>query len=84
MLPDRLKAKAERLYPKTVNAVGISINFSIKELKPAGLLIQKAMSDVVENMYADNIQDPVRVRTAMFEEGRKERKKLFGNLKPGG
>lgn len=57
-LPDRLKAKADRLYPRVVKAVGIAV----KSLSPAGneraRAIEKAMSDAVKECYADGVTDP--------------------------
>lgn len=80
-LPDALKPKAERMYPKVVGAVGLSINFTAKELKPAALLIERAMSDRVNDMYAGGEERPEVVRKSMNEAGAKERKKLFGSNK---
>jgi hypothetical protein len=77
-LPDALKPVAERLYPKVVGAVGISVNFTLNELKPAGRLIEKAMSDTVMDLYADGEERPETVRKAMMAAGVKERRKLFG------
>lgn len=77
-LPDRLKKRADRLYPRVVGAVGISVNFKAPDLKPAGDLIQAAMSEAVENCYAEGRQEPEYVKPRMLEAGRKERRKLFG------
>lgn len=77
-LPDELKPKAERMYPRVVNAVGVSVNFTAKELKPAAALIEKSMSESVLGLYADGEQRPDVVRKIMMEVGIKERKKLLG------
>jgi hypothetical protein len=77
-LPDHLKQKAERLYPKLVTAVGISVNYSANELKPAARLIEKAMSDAVEDAYANGDDDPVLVKRLLMDVGRLERRRLFG------
>lgn len=79
-LPDALKPSAERLYPRVVTGVGISVNFKAPELKPAGDLIRKAMEAAVEDCYADGREDPAYVKPRMIEAGQKERRKLFGRL----
>lgn len=79
-LPDRLKPSAEQLCPVVKTAVGISINFSSRELKPAGDAIRKAMSDEVEDCYAARREDPAYVKPRMNEAGQRERKRLFGYL----
>jgi hypothetical protein len=77
-LPEALKPKAEQMYSKIVGAVGVSINFTLPELKPAGKLIEKVMGDTVNELYADGEERPEIVRRIMFEAGQKERKKLLG------
>src|SRR5882724_2493650 len=42
-LPDELKPKAERLYPRIVEAVGISVNVTSPILKPLMALVHQAM-----------------------------------------
>lgn len=78
-LPDQLKPQVDRLYPRVVSAVGISINLG-GTFKPAGELIQQAMSDEVEDCYADGRKDPAYVKPRMDEAGQRERRKLFGYL----
>lgn len=66
-LPDALKPTAERLYPKVVGAVGLSVNFSNKWLRPLGLIITKAMNEAIMHEYAfDRVPDPAQVKRAMF------------------
>lgn len=77
-LPDALKPKADRLYPKVVTGVGLAINLGARELAPAGEMIRKAMSDTIEDCYADRHEDPAYVKPRMNEAGERERKKLFG------
>lgn len=77
-LPDHLKAGAERIYPKVVDAVGISVNFSAVDLRPAAALIERAMSDAVADVYADGGRHVDLVRKRMREAGQRERRKLFG------
>jgi hypothetical protein len=64
---------------KVVSTVGLSVNFTAKELKPAGKLIEKAMSEAVNDAYANGESDPKLVKALLTEAGNKERRKLFGN-----
>lgn len=79
-LPDDMKERAERLYPKVVGAVGIAVGFTAPELAPAGAMIRKAMADAVEDCYAAGRQDPAYVRPRMLDAMTRERKALFGRL----
>lgn len=79
-LPDHLKASADRLYPTVKTAVGISIGFRAPELKPAGQSIARAMSEAVEDCYAQGREAPDYVRPRMNEAGARERRALFGHL----
>lgn len=80
-LPDELKPKAERIYPRQVEAVGISVNFRSPILKPAATVIQKAMSDAVEDAFANGDRDPPLVRRRMFDARERVMMRLFGRLK---
>lgn len=79
-LPDRLKPKAERLYPRVVSAVGISVNFSAAILKPAALAVRGAMEAAVEDAYAEGRTEPAFVSQRMTEARQKEMQKLFGRV----
>lgn len=80
-LPDRLKPSAERLYPRVVNAVGISYNIKTPELKPAAVLIRGAMEGAVLEADADGrITDTPHVSARMNEARDKERRALFGRM----
>ncbi len=69
-LPDRLKAKADRLYPRKAEAVGIAV----KSLSAGGdaraRAIERAMSDAVEECYADGERDPGVIKARMAEARR--------------
>jgi hypothetical protein len=77
-LPDALKPKAERLYPKIIEAVGISVNVSSPEMKPVAEEVQRAMSDAVLESFADGITDPVLVSAAMKRGREKAIASLIG------
>lgn len=78
MLPDELKPRAERVYPKIVDAVGISVNMRSPDMKPLAALIRKSMEDAVQGCYADGKRDPVFVKARMMEARRNTMKKLLG------
>lgn len=80
-LPDPLKPKAERLYPRVIEAVGISVNFSSPLLKPAEALIRTSMEDAVNDVFADDPHpDPALVSARMAEARERETKALFGRM----
>lgn len=63
-LPDELRPKAERMFPKVVEAVGIA---SITRTSTT-LEARKAMSDAVEDIYADTSHpDPNKVKARIME-----------------
>ncbi len=77
-LPDELRPRAERLYPRVVEAVGISVNATSPILKPATKIIERAMSDAVAAAFADGITAPEFLRARMAEARGRELVKLFG------
>ena len=77
-LPDHLKSKAERLYPRVVDAVGIACGAISEEMKPIAKKVQRAMEDVVAEHYASNIKDPKILRPRMMEARRRTIKQLLG------
>lgn len=78
LLPDYLKPEVDRHYPRVVEAVGISVNFRSPFLKPAAIQVQGAMSDAVEDAYAEGRTDPEFVRARMAEAKQREVRRLFG------
>lgn len=76
-LPDPLKPRAERLYPRNVEAVGISVNGS-PLIRPALVEIRTAMEHAVEDAFAERRTDPAFVSARMQEARRKTARKLFG------
>lgn len=77
-LPDHLRPKAERMYPRIVEAVGIAVKATSPELKPVAAMIEKAMSDVVMEMYEDGVRDPVRIKARMMDARRGVIDRLYG------
>lgn len=77
-LPDALKPAAERIYPRVVEGVGISVNFRSEWMRPARKLVTKVMSDAVEDCYASKKTEPTFVRARMQEVKTAELCRLFG------
>lgn len=78
MLPDREKPSAERMYPRVVQAVGISCNAQSPIMKPIVPLVQRAMEDVVQDCFANGDTDPTLVKNRMLEARTLEVKRLTG------
>jgi hypothetical protein len=78
MLPDRLRPSADRMYPRIVEAVGISVNSKSNIIKPALSMIQKNMSDVVLECYSDKKTDVRFIRQRMNNVRADTMRKLFG------
>ncbi len=72
-LPDELKPRAERMYPKVVGVVGISVNSKYEVVRRE---IGGAMADVVENAYADGKTDPGYIRPRMMDARKQAQKRL--------
>lgn len=77
-LPDKLKPSAERLYPRIVEGVGISVNCRNPFLKPAMAEVRRSMEDAVADSYANGDTDPVRVKARMLEARQRTMRQLFG------
>lgn len=79
-LPDELKPKAERMYPVIAEAVFVSANSNSPAMKPVAKLVQAAMSDAVEDCYANGDRDPMLVRARIQEARRGTLKALVGRI----
>lgn len=60
-LPDYLKPKAERIYPRVVDAVGVAVSAPPCR-KPLAKELERRLSDTVFEAYADGIRHPVQVK----------------------
>ena len=76
-LPDNLKPSAERIYPKVVGSVGLSVNVK-GAFAPVAPYIEKAMTDAVLECYADGHEEPEIVKPRMFEAKKTVVSKLLG------
>lgn len=79
-LPDELKPKAERMYPVVAEAVFVSANSNSPAMKPVAQLVQTAMSDAVEDCYANGDREPTLVRARIQEARRNTFKALVGRM----
>lgn len=77
-LPDHLKPRAERLYPTVVEAVGIAVLASSRAMAPAALEIRSAMSNAVEDAFAEGRKDTAFVSVRMQEARTRALRGLFG------
>lgn len=77
-LPDELKPRAERIYPRVVEAVGISVNARSEMLKPLAREVERAMADAVEEAYADGRTDPGFIKSRMAEVKDRTWRQLMG------
>lgn len=66
-LPDDLRPRAERMYPKIVSAVGVCVAAVTQGSQPLAEAMQQAMSDAVSACYAEGRTDPDFVRARMAE-----------------
>jgi hypothetical protein len=66
-LPDKLRPKAEQIYPRLVEAVGVSVKALSEANIPLAKAIERAMSDAVAEAYSDGKRDPGFVKARMNE-----------------
>jgi hypothetical protein len=69
-LPDELLPRAERMFPRFIDGVGISVNAPEHRRDLAGA-IREAMEIVVEDHYADGVRDPTIIKPRMMEARRR-------------
>ena len=80
-LPDHLKPKAERIYPRIGEAVGIAVKGASDLTRPIAGLVQNAMSDAVMDVYADSRHPDVDLVKARMKLARTFTvKKLLGKI----
>ena len=78
-LPDHLKPRAERLYPRVVSAVGIGVLAMSRVVAPIANQIRTSMEDAVLEAEADGkLLDSPHVRRRMAEAKERTVKKLVG------
>jgi hypothetical protein len=76
-LPDDMRPRAERMYPRVVPGVGLSVNYSSPDFKPVKIAVQTAMENAIREVHADGkILDSPLVKQRMAEA----RKRVFKEL----
>jgi hypothetical protein len=79
-LPDHLRPSAERIYPRVISSVGISINMRSELLQPVVPLIRTAVENAVNEAYADGKGDDIPfVKRRMAEARKTVTRKLLGS-----
>ena len=78
-LPDDLKAPAERLFPRVVEAVGVSVNFGSPYLAPAAAEVRGAIEASIEDCYANGDTAVVVVKAQMGAARDRTLRALFGS-----
>lgn len=77
-LPDELKPKAERIYPRIVDGVGIACKAMSPVTAPVLHLVRREMENAVLEAYADRRTEPSFVKGRMMEARAKAKRKLLG------
>lgn len=67
LLPDELKPRAERMYQRIVSAVGICVAGLGNKKTDYHHYVSTKLCELVADMYADGIEDPVIVSARMKE-----------------
>lgn len=78
-LPDEMKPHADRMYPVTVLAVGISVNARSPWMQPAMIEVRGAMEHAVLDAEVDGrLADAPFVKARMDEARQRTMRALFG------
>lgn len=77
-MPDWLKPRAQRMYPVVVSSVGIAVRGNSEVGRRIAPIIQRAMSDAVNDAYAEGRQEPSFVKARMMEARQTTIGKLLG------
>src|SRR5262245_50486659 len=80
-LPDRLRPRAERMYPRIVEAVGFAPNFRSPILKPIREHVIQGVCERIEECYAEKRTDPEFVKQQILETKDRIIKRLVGMIK---
>lgn len=79
-MPDNLRALGDRLYPRIVEGVGISVAVSSEFMRPVGDALVQAQAAVVADAYNSGSVDTVKLKAAMEEARIAEKKRLLGSV----
>jgi hypothetical protein len=82
LLPDPMRPAADRMYPRKVQSVGISVNSRSSLFRPIVGHIRGAMEDAVKEVYADgHASDIPLIKSRMTEARQGIVRKLLGVFK---
>lgn len=80
-LPDNLRKLGDRLYPRIVEGVGISVAVSSEFMRPVGDALVHAQAVVVADAYNSGpVVDAAKLKVAMEEARLAEKKRLLGSV----
>ncbi len=77
-LPDKLRPRAERMYPKIVTAVGIACGSNSPLMSPIVPFVRRAMEEAVLDCYAEGDTDPVHIKSRIMDARGREVSRLVG------
>lgn len=75
-----MREKAEQMFPRVVDAVGIAIGARSEIGRAIKPHVMGAMVAAVEDCYANGDRDPAIVKPRMFEARQSTIKKLLGSV----
>lgn len=79
LLPDELKPSAEKMYPRNIQSVGISVNARSDLTRPIIKEVRVAMENAVNEVYADGrASDIDLIKQRMIEARHSVTRKLLG------
>jgi hypothetical protein len=67
LLPDELRPRAERLYPRVEHAVGVAVRALNDARAPLANRVERAMSDAIADCYGNGDTEPEVVKKRMHE-----------------
>lgn len=67
LLPDQLRPRAERMYPRVEHAVGVAVRALNEARAPLAKMVERAMSGAVADCYANGDTEPELVKKRMHE-----------------
>lgn len=79
-LPVLMRRKAERMFPRVADAVGIAIGGTSETAMAIKPHVMGAMVGAVQDCYASGDREPAIVKPRMLEAKRSIIKKLLGNV----
>lgn len=79
-MPDNLKPRAERIYPKIVAGVGVSMNASSDLMVAILPIVHRSVNNAIEEAFADGRTEPGFVSTRMRAAREATVRQLIGKI----